>query len=165
MKSINRQSLFFGICFLLFINSSFGQKLSLDEILTAYKLDSVSLRTFCNEKHFELTKVKEDNWIFSYTYQSTIDKKVSFIRTFPKDQSDKVFLYYYFDERKDYKNFKDSLKIKGFDKSKSYEMFPNNQNMSDYRERYITDNLELELCTTNFGGNRRTLLLYKRVNF
>ena len=165
MKSIIRQSLLFGVCFLLFISTSFGQKLSLDEILTAYKLDSISLKTFCNEKHFELINTKEDNWIFSYTYQSTIDKKISFIRTYPKDQSDKVFLYYHFDEKKEYKNFKDSLKTKGFDKSKSYEMFPNNQNMSDYRERYVTDNLELELSTTTIGRNRRTLLLYKRINF
>lgn len=62
-------------------------------------------------------------------------------------------------------NFKDSLKTKGFDKSESHEMFPDIQNMSDYRERYVIGNLELELSTTNVGGNRRALLLYKRRNF
>lgn len=162
MKSTNRPILLFWFCFLFFINSSFAQKLSLDEILTAYQLDSVALSTFCKERKFELTGIKEDNWIFTYKYQSALDKKISFIRTFPKDQSDKIFLYYYFDEKKEYKNFKDSLSKKGFEKSKSYEMFPDSQNFSTYRERYLTADLQLELSTTNIGANKRALLLSRK---
>jgi hypothetical protein len=154
------------IIFLVFFStSSFGQKLSLDDLLTIYKLDSISLKTFCSERHFELLRQKEDNWIFSFTYQSTLDKNISFIRTYPKDQSDKVFLYYYFDEKKEYKNLKDSLKAKGFDNVKSYDMYPDDPNRSDYRERFVTESLEVELSTTNKSFNRRTLLLYKRINF
>ena len=164
MRPYNKAKFILGFIFLLSATLSFAQKLQLKDILIAYKLDSISLKTFCNEKQFELVDIKEDNWIFSYTFQSRTDKKISFIRTFPKDQSDKVFLYYYFDDKKDYKIFKDSLNIEGFEKLRSYEMFPNNPNMSDYREGFVTDNLELELCTTNLGKSRRTVLLYKRRN-
>src|SRR6478672_11894403 len=102
------------IALVLFANLSYGQKLKFADVLTAYKLDSSSLKTFCSERQFELTNVKEDNWIFSFTFQSTLDKSISFIRTFPKDQSDKVYLYYYFDDKDDYKEFKDSIQRKGF---------------------------------------------------
>jgi hypothetical protein len=166
MKSGAMLCLSLGVCFLSIFNSSFGQKLSIDDLLNVYKLDSISLKTFCRERDFELVRIKEDNWMLSYEYQSATDKKISFHKTFPKDQSGDVTLYYYFDENKDYKYFKDSLKTKGFKEFGSHELFPpNDKNLSDYRERYVTPELEISLSTTNVGPNKRALLLYKRLNF
>lgn len=142
----------------------FGQKLQLDDILTSYKLDSISLKSFSKEKQFDLTKITEDNWIFSYNFQSTSDKKISFARTFPKDRSDNIYLYYYFDDKKDYQNFKDSLKSKGFKKSESYNIFPKNVRTGDFRESYTNDTLKLELSTSNFEKTKWALLLSKKSN-
>jgi hypothetical protein len=165
MKTFVKFVFLLGLVFLAFTNLSFGQKLQLADILTVYKLDSISLKAFCEGRQFELVKVTEDNWIFSYTFQSKTDKKISLIRTFPKDHSDQIFLYYYFDDKKDYKNLKDSLKSNGFEKFRSYNIFPENPSMSDYREGFVTENLELELSTSNVESKHRALLLFKRSNF
>jgi len=164
MKSFIKHKLTNVIIFSFIASCSFGQKFNLDDLLIVYKLDSNSLYTFSTERHFDLVHINEDNWIISFTYQSNIDSNISFIRTFPKDHSDKVFLYYYFNDEVDYKAFKDSLKVKKFHSLRNYEMFPNSPNMSDYREGYVKRNLELELSKTNYGKRRRSLLLYKRVN-
>jgi hypothetical protein len=165
MRKKNTCKFIFGFAFLVLANISNGQKLQLDDILTAYRLDSAALKAFCREKQFDWLVIEENNWMVSHIFQSATDRKIKFIRTFPKDQSDKIFLYYYYDDKKEYKGFKDSLKVKGFAKRGSHEMLPDVQNYTDQRERYVTDKLELELSTSNFAGRRsRTLLLYKRIN-
>jgi hypothetical protein len=161
MTSHKLRLLVSGICFLLFTKSAVAQKLSLEEVLTAYTLDSIALNQFCTQKNFVLTKVKEDKWIFSYTYHAIPDKKISFIKTFPKDSTARTYLYYYFEEKKDYKSFKDALKAKGFRNAGGYETLPGTQ-YSDYRERYTTAQFQIELASPDMGDTKRVLLLHKK---
>jgi hypothetical protein len=142
-----------------------AQGLKLTELLKIYSLDSLSLKEFCRIKQFDHLRITEDSWIYSYNFQSSVNGKISFIKTFPKDHSDQFFLYYYFNEKQDFKDFKDSLKVNGFKKLRSYNMFPQRTPLYDLRETYITKTLELELSMSNVDNTKYTLLLYKRVNY
>ena len=162
---MKKHRIFIGLILSLAINLSYGQKLNLGEILTMYNLDSTSLIPFCKNRQFELVSIKEDNWGYTYSFHSITDKKISFIRTFSKKHSYEKGVFYYYDDKKDYKSFKDSLKMNGFEKFRTYEMFPDSPNGSEFREGFGTDSLELELSTSSRTGPKRCLLLYKRVNF
>jgi hypothetical protein len=141
----------------------FAQKLSLDDIFKAYILDSLALKSFCADKQFTIEKVSEDNWINSYTFRSAVNKNISFVRTYPKDQSADIFLFYYFDSRDDYKDFRKAAESKGFTLEKEYEVMPPGSNKSDYRERFGNSHMQLDLCTTNIGQNKYILILFRKI--
>jgi hypothetical protein len=149
----------YAIVFLLLANASFSQKFSMDDIMTVYAMDSMALQAFCTEKQFVRARVEEDQYKVSHYYKSTADKAISFIRTFPKRDPEAIHLYYYFANRKDYHNYKDSVKLYGFKKFREFDF------MGGHREGYGTDKLELEFATSNTAKRNWTIMLYKRVNF
>jgi hypothetical protein len=155
--------LMYGLPLLLLSITCSAQKLELNDIIKIYTLDSLSLKTFSLEKKFRLDSVGEDHWINSYRFRSVTDPAISFIHTYPKDQSGEVFLYYYFDSKDDYKNFAKQVEKNGFEYIKYYELMPPGSKNKDLRERYDKGRLELELCKTNFGPYKYALLLYRKI--
>ena len=148
------------VCFFT-LQECFCQELSLEDLLTVYRLDSTALHSFCTDRKFELVNITEDKWIFVYTYQGATDKKASFIRTFPKDQSANVHLQYYYNDNKAYRKFIQDLKDEGFNQKEGLATNPEIQNNYDYRERFWSDSLEVELRRTSTGKTRRVLLVHK----
>ena len=141
----------------------FAQKLSLVDIFKAYTLDTVELKSFCADKQFTMETAREDNWLNTYTFRSTGDKSISFTQTFPKNQSANICLFYYFDSKEDYKNFRKAVINKGFVFEKEYVSMPKGSANSDYIERFGSSQMQLDLCTSNFDSNRYALLLYRRI--
>ena len=160
------KNLFKSILIILLLSAGgncFAQKLSLEDIFKAYTLDSLALKSFCADKQFHLEKTDEDHWINSYTFRSDGDKSISFIRTFPKDQSGAIFLYYYFNSKDDYKSFRKAAEGNGFTLEKQFEVMLPGSKKRDYRERFGSSHMQMDLSTTDIGENRYVLLLSRKL--
>jgi hypothetical protein len=149
-------------CLLFFIPCSYAcaQTVQMDDLLKAYSLDSISLRTFLHQKGFHIeTSRDEDSYRVSYTYYADSTRTGAYIdRTFPKISKNLVFLYYHFSDPNEYKYFKKTVKANGFKFNKSYEAFPNSK-ISDFREQYTRGDMNLELSSSGSGKNKMYVLL------
>ena len=151
------------IIFLIFILSASciqGQILSLDDIIRIRAMDSIELKIFCSEKGFKLKEIKEDNWIYSYSYYSPIDNSIWFIRTFPKDTTANRFVYYYFTDNKTRREFRKQMKNLEF-KFKRTDIKDYGGNKFTHNI-YLTKDNEIDLATEKLIGQKTkyTLLYY-----
>jgi hypothetical protein len=140
-------------------STTHGQYLQFDDMLKIHSLDSISLKQFCADKGHDLKKVTGTNYSVSYTFQSKKKRSSYFTRTFPRDTSRQVQLYYYLNNAKAYRELKSSARAAGFVFSKKYALPARYPDMQNEVERYIKDALELDFEISNVGPGRYVVTL------
>ena len=153
--------LLLSLVLLVVISSARGQYLSFDELSKIHTLDSVSLKQYCEEKKYVLKKVTTTKYSVSYSYRSADKKSVSFTRSFPNDPPGHVYVYYYLNNAKAYREIKTSAKAAGFTFDKKYAMPAASPDMQNEMERYVKDDVELEFEISNVGPGRYVVTLHK----
>ena len=134
-----------AVILLVSLTTTTGQTLSLEEIFSIREMDSVALSKFCFEKGFRVKQKKEDNWIYSYSYSSSTNNSIWFIRTFPKDTNGIKYVYYYYTDSKTQKEFKKLIKEKKF-KLKGVDSREYGGNVFTHNI-YFKDNDKIDLVT------------------
>lgn len=123
--------------------SSNAQILQFEDLFKIYTSDSLSVKQFCADKHFNLKEIK-DNWAaVTYKFEASDNNKVTLEIIFPNDTTaNSVRLNYWFDGKKDYSNFKKSFKTNGFVRQ-SIKQVP--APVYTFAQRYKKENLQVEL--------------------
>ena len=67
--------------------------------------------------------IDEDDWALDYAFQSNDDEKIFFNRLFPKGDAAPPGVNYYFNDKKLFKSFEDSIKARGYTRFK-YKRHP-----------------------------------------
>jgi len=140
-------------------NNLNAQGLQFNDLIKAYSLDSISLKEFCTTLSYGITKIKVDNWNYTYMFQSNTDKKLQLVRTFPKDKSISVILYYYFNKFKEYKSIKSDLMSNGYTSLKVMNV----NSIQATAESYMKDQIQIEIITSSTGPSRYTLLIHRKL--
>lgn len=92
-------------------------------------------------------------------FQSNTDKKLQLVRTFPKDKSISVILYYYFNKFKEYKSIKSDLMSNGYTSLKVMNV----NSIQATAESYMKDQIQIEIITSSTGPSRYTLLIHRKL--
>lgn len=160
---MKRRPLLFLILFII-TSAAHGQYLRFDEVLQVQAMDSTALKQLCAQKQYDLVKVTENNYVFSYNFRCHDRKSVSFTKAFPKDPSADTYVFYYLSSGREFRKLKDAAKAAGFTLSDKYAMPARYPDMQGKKELYTKDGLELEFGISNVGPGRYVIILSRQAH-